>query len=288
MDAALLLVASNIDCPQPQTAEHLVALEIMKLDHIIILQNKIDIIFKDSERTKENYKQIKEFTKDTRWKNAPIIPISAEQGYNIDAVCESICNIPIPKRNLTLPPKMIIIRSFDVNKPGTSIDDLQGGVVGGSIIEGVLQIGMNVEIRPGHLYKDTDGQIRCRPIKSKIVSLKAEENHLLYAVPGGLIAAGLMIDPSMTRNDRMVGNVLGVEGKLPEIFTEISVQFSMMKKLLGVSTQGGEKKQVKIQKIEVDEMLKFNVGSTETSGKITDVRDVKFYYNLGHHEDSID
>lgn len=69
---------------------------------------------------------------------------------------------------------MIIIRSFDVNKPGTSIDDLQGGVVGGSIIEGVLQIGMNVEIRPGHLYKDSDGQIRCRPIKSKIVTLKAE------------------------------------------------------------------------------------------------------------------
>jgi translation initiation factor 2 subunit 3 len=110
---------------------------------------------------------------------------------------------------------MIIIRSFDVNKPGTGINELQGGVVGGSIIEGVLQIGMNVEIRPGHLYKDADGQIRCRPIKSKIVTLKAEENHLLYAVPGGLIAAGLMIDPSMTRNDRMVGNVLGVEGKLP-------------------------------------------------------------------------
>ena len=70
-------------------------------------------------------------------------------------------------------------------------------------------------MRPGHLYKDTDGQIRCRPIKSKIVSLKAEENNLLYAVPGGLIAAGLAVDPSMTRNDRMVGNVLGVEGKLP-------------------------------------------------------------------------
>jgi translation initiation factor 2 subunit 3 len=148
--------------------------------------------------------------KDTRCKNAPIIPISAEQGYNIDAVCQSICDIPIPKRNLTLAPKMIIIRSFDVNKPGRSIDELQGGVVGGSIIEGVLQIGMNIEIRPGHLYKDTDGQIRCRPIKSKIISLKAEENQLLYAVPGGLIAAGLLIDPSMTRNDRMVGNVLGI------------------------------------------------------------------------------
>ena len=85
-DAAMLLVAANVDCPQPQTAEHLVALEIMKLDHMIILQNKVDIIFKDAEKTKMNYKQIKEFMKDTRCKNAPIIPISAQMGYNIDAV----------------------------------------------------------------------------------------------------------------------------------------------------------------------------------------------------------
>lgn len=96
----------------------------MKLDHMIILQNKIDIIFKDHDKIKENYKQIKEFMKDTRCKNAPIIPISAEQKYNIDAVCQSIYNIPIPKRNLKIPPKMIIIRSFDVNEPGTEIKDL--------------------------------------------------------------------------------------------------------------------------------------------------------------------
>ena len=94
----------------------------MKLDHMIILQNKIDIIFKDADKTKENYKQIKEFMKQSICKNSPIIPISAEQRYNIDAVCESICNIPIPKRNLAVSPKMIIIRSFDVNKPGTNID----------------------------------------------------------------------------------------------------------------------------------------------------------------------
>ena len=37
---------------------------------------------------------------------------------------------------------MIIIRSFDVNKPGSDIFDLKGGVVGGSILEGVLQVGM--------------------------------------------------------------------------------------------------------------------------------------------------
>lgn len=44
MDAALLLVAANESCPQPQTSEHLAAIEIMKLKHIIILQNKIDLI----------------------------------------------------------------------------------------------------------------------------------------------------------------------------------------------------------------------------------------------------
>lgn len=47
MDAALLIVAGNMSCPQPQTAEHLAAVDIMKLKHILIIQNKIDIIFKD-------------------------------------------------------------------------------------------------------------------------------------------------------------------------------------------------------------------------------------------------
>lgn len=177
---------------------------------MIVLQNKIDIIFKDTEKTKENYKQIKEFMKGSICRNSPIIPISAEQKYNIDAVCESICDIPLPKRNLSVAPKMIIIRSFDVNKPGTSIDELQGGVVGGSVLEGVLQVGMAVELRPGHMFKDADDNIQYTPIKSQIVSLMAENNQLLYAVPGGLIAVGLNIDPSITRNDRMVGNVLGV------------------------------------------------------------------------------
>lgn len=173
MDAAMLLVAANVDCPQPQTAEHLVALEIMKLKHMIILQNKIDIVFKDPQQTKTNYKQIKEFMKNTLCKNAPIIPISAQQKYNIDAILQEICKISIPKRNLEAPPKMIIIRSFDVNKPGLEINELKGGVVGGSILEGVLKVGMEVEIRPGNLAKDANNKLICTPIRTRIVSLLA-------------------------------------------------------------------------------------------------------------------
>merc|ERR1712046_289714 len=44
MDAALLLIAGNEPCPQPQTSEHLAAVEIMKLQQILILQNKIDLV----------------------------------------------------------------------------------------------------------------------------------------------------------------------------------------------------------------------------------------------------
>ena len=272
MDAALLLIAANMDCPQPQTSEHLVALEIVKLDHIIILQNKVDIIFKDEERALENYKQIKDFIKSTRCENAPIIPISAQLRYNIDAVCQSLNNIPIPKRSLQVPPKMIIIRSFDVNKPGCKIDDLVGGVVGGSILEGVISIGMEIEIRPGQLWKDENGNIKCTPIRSRVVSLLAENNELLYAVPGGLIGVGLLVDPSITRNDKLVGSVLGAPGSLPDIFVEVDVKFYLMRKLLGVKNEGTSK-QVKIQKLTEGETLKFNVGSTETPGQVVSIKE---------------
>lgn len=111
-----------------------------------------------------------------------------------------------------------VIRSFDVNKPGCEVDDLKGGVAGGSILKGVLkvrvylsvhywwfeavwshkrltllclslrvQVGQEIEVRPGIVSKDQEGKLMCKPIFSKIVSLFAEHNDLQYAAPGGLI-----------------------------------------------------------------------------------------------------
>ena len=54
-----LLTAGNESCPQPQTSEHLAAIEIMRLKHILILQNKIDLV-KDSQ-AKDQYDQILKF-----------------------------------------------------------------------------------------------------------------------------------------------------------------------------------------------------------------------------------
>ena len=235
MDAALLLVAGNETCPQPQTSEHLAAVEIMKLEHIIILQNKVDLI-KEAQAL-EHQKSISAFVKGSNFlscwivhfltkysgtvaESSPIVPISAQLKYNIDAVNEYIVKrIPIPVRDFLSDPRLIVIRSFDVNKPGAGVDELKGGVAGGSILTGVLRIGQEVEIRPGIVTKDSAGRNKCQPIFSRIMSLHAENNLLSFAVPGGLIGVGTRIDPTLCRADRLVGQVLGAVGKLPKIYT---------------------------------------------------------------------
>ncbi|EJD05072.1 translation initiation factor eIF2 gamma subunit [Fomitiporia mediterranea MF3/22] len=269
MDAALLLIAGNETCPQPQTSEHLAAVEIMKLQNIIILQNKVDLI---KEATAlEHQKSIAAFVKGTVAESSPIVPISAQLKYNIDAVNEYIVKrIPIPVRDFTTTPKLIVIRSFDVNRPGAEVDELKGGVAGGSILTGVLTLGMRVEIRPGIVTKDAQGRSRCKPIFSRIVSLHAENNQLQFAVPGGLIGVGTMIDPTLCRADRLVGQVLGAPGKLPQIFTELEISLFLLRRLLGVKSE--DKKTTKVTKLVKNELLLINIGSTSTGGRVVSVK----------------
>ncbi|GBP71080.1 Eukaryotic translation initiation factor 2 subunit 3 [Eumeta japonica] len=266
MDAALLLIAGNESCPQPQTSEHLAAIEIMKLKHILILQNKIDLVKEG--QAKEQHEQITKFVQGTVAEGAPIIPISAQLKYNIEVLCEYITKkIPVPLRDFTSPPRMIVIRSFDVNKPGCEVDDLRGGVAGGSILQGVLTVGMEIEVRPGLVSKDADGKLTCKPIFSRIVSLFAEQNELQYAVPGGLIGVGTKIEPTLCRADRLVGQVLGAVGALPGIFVKLEVSYYLLKRLLGVRTEG-DKKAAKVQKLTRNEVLLVNIGSLSTGGRV--------------------
>ncbi len=269
MDAALLLIAGNESVPQPQTSEHLAAIEIMKLDKIIILQNKVDLM--REEAALQHHQSIVKFVRGTPAAKSPIIPISAQLKFNIDAVLDAIINtIPVPLRDFTQEPHMMVIRSFDVNKPGAEIDELKGGVAGGSILHGVLKLGDEVEIRPGIVTRDDKGALKCKPIFSRIVSLNSESNDLKYAVPGGLIGVGTRIDPTLCRADRLVGFVLGLKGRLPAIYSEIEVNFYLLKRLLGVRTADG--KQAKVAKLTKNEVLMVNIGSTSTGAKVAAIK----------------
>ncbi|KAL7540213.1 hypothetical protein ACHAWF_006625 [Thalassiosira exigua] len=271
MDGALLLVAGNEICPQPQTSEHLAAVEIMRLKNIVILQNKVDLVKADAALAQQE--QIRKFVVGTVADSAPILPISAVLRYNVDLVCEYLVHrIPVPVRDFTSVPRLIVIRSFDVNKPGQDVSSLQGGVAGGSILQGVLRVGDEIEVRPGIVTKKEGedggpGTVVCSPIFSRISSLYAESNDLQYAVPGGLIGVGTRIDPTLTRADRLVGQVLGLRGKLPEVFAEIEISYYLLRRLLGVKTSDGGK-QAKVQKLAKGEILMVNIGSTGTGGKV--------------------
>lgn len=270
MDAALLLIAGNEPCPQPQTSEHLAAVEIMKLRNIIILQNKIDLVRETAAETQ--CAQIKDFIKGTVAENSPIIPISAQLKYNIDVVVEYLIKkVPVPTRDFVSSPRMIVIRSFDVNKPGEEVKDIKGGVAGGSIMQGVLRVGDPIEVRPGINYREPGGKMGCTPILSVIRTMNAEQNELQYAVPGGLIGVGTKIDPTLTRADHLVGQVLGARGKLPDVYTDLEVNFFLLRRLLGMKTEG-DSKQAKVSRLDRGEVLMMNIGSTSTGGRVLAVK----------------
>ena len=267
MDAALLLIAANIECPQPQTREHLAAVENMDLENIIIVQNKIDLIKEES--AKENYNQIKAFVKGTKASKSPVIPISAQYKYNIEAVIYYLCSLPIPKRDFISPPRFIIIRSFDINHPGTEAEDLQGGVAGGTLTKGIIRLGEIVEIKPGFISKNQNGEHVVQPLYSRIVSLRTENNELLYAVPGGLIGVGLKLDPFLTSKDKLNGRILGHPGKLPDIFVSIIVKTHLMARLVG--SKGTDKNSAHVGEIKYKEILLINVGSTSIASTVVDI-----------------
>jgi translation initiation factor 2 subunit 3 len=267
MDAALLLIAGNETCPQPQTLEHLAAVEIMRLRNIIIVQNKIDLV-RDT-AAEAQYAQIREFISGTVAEHAPIIPISAQLKYNIDVVVENLVKkVPIPVRDFVSDPNMIVIRSFDVNKPGEEVADLKGGIAGGSIMKGVLRVGDRIEVRPGIPHRNgATGQMSFTPIVSIIHAMHSEANELQYAVPGGLVGIGLKIDPTLTRADRLVGQVLGLEGRVPDVFSELEVNFYLLRRLLGVKVDG-DAKGAKVSSLTKGETLMLNIGSTSTGGRV--------------------
>lgn len=262
MDGAVLVIAANEKCPRPQTKEHLMALEIIGVDRIVIVQNKIDIVPK--ERVLENYQEIREFVKGTIAENAPIIPVSAQQRANIDALIEAIEEvIPTPERDLDSPPLMYVARSFDVNRPGTKPENLVGGVVGGSLSRGRLRVGDEIEIRPG--VKDERGNYN--PLFSEVVSIMASGRNVEEATPGGLIGVATKLDPFITKGDGLVGNVVGHPGKLPDVLFDFTMEVQLLERVVGAEEE------LRVEKIKMNEPLMLSVGTSTTLGIVTSARD---------------
>jgi translation initiation factor 2 subunit 3 len=253
MDGAILVIAANEKCPRPQTIEHLIALETAGIKNVVIVQSKIDLVTK--EEALKNYNEIKNFIKGTNIENAPIIPVSALLKLNIDKLLEAIeIFIPTVKRNVDAKPKMLIARSFDINKPGTPIKDLKGGVIGGSLTEGKLRIGDEIEIKPG--IKKGDKYIS---LKTKIVGLQKAGRNLEEATAGGLLGVMTNLDPFITKSDSLVGNLVGLVGTLPESTNKIKLEINFIERIL-------KDLPANAKEIKVGDTLLINVGTARSIG----------------------
>ncbi len=228
MDGAILVIAANEQCPQPQTAEHIMVLDLLGIKNIVIVQTKIDLITR--EKAIENMKQIKAFMKGTIAENAPIIPISANYNSNLSALIEAIQKtIKTPKRNEKAQPLMYVARSFDINKPGAEIAKLSGGVIGGSLIQGTVKVGDKIELRPGISKKTKDTEV-VEPIVLTVLGIHAGDTTVDEAGPGGLIALATSLDPSVAKSDSLVGNLVGHPGNLPPVYSELVMEVTFLKR----------------------------------------------------------
>jgi len=263
IDGALLLVAANEMCPQPQTREHLMALEICGIEKIIVVQNKIDLVSKD--RALRNYQQIQEFLKGTKYEAAPVIPISAQRGVNVNFLLEAIeeC-IPTPKRDVDADPMMFVARSFDVNKPGTLPEKMNGGVLGGSLKQGRLKVGDKIELRPGRVYEEAN-QLKSKPILSTVTSAITGGATVESIGPGGSIGIMTDFDPAVVKADSLTGNIVGVPGKLPPVWTSLVLDVTLMERVVG------SVEDMKVNPIVPNELLMLNVNSAATVGIVRDI-----------------
>ena len=271
MDGALLLVAANEPVPQPQTREHLYALDIIGVRRVVVVQNKIDLLTAD--QTLENYRQILRFLQDSPLAGAPVVPVSANHEVNIDALIGAIEEtIPTPQRDVAKPPLMYVARSFDVNRPGTRPADLRGGVLGGSLLQGHLKVGDDIEIRPG--LAGTPGA-RAESLHTKVTTLLSGGEPRDELRPGGLAAIGTTLDPSLTKGDGLTGRLVGAAGALPPVSQRIRLRATLLDRVVG------SQREVKVDKIRTNETLAVTVGTTLAPGKVTSARGDEVELSLG-------
>lgn len=262
IDAAILVIAAN-EGIKPQTREHLVALQTKKIKNVIVVQNKIDLVSK--EQALKNYEDIKKFLKGTIAENSPIIPISAQQNINIESLLEEICRIKIPEKDEKSEPLFLVARSFDINRPGTDVHDLKGGVLGGVLKKGTLKVGDEIEIKPGLNIKKAN-QMTYQTLDTKILSLYKGKEKVSSVSPGVSISIETELDPNLAKADSLNGCLVSKKGMLPEISYKIKISYELFDEVFGTEEHK------KVEPIKSKEMLMLNVNTTTTVGIVEKIK----------------
>ncbi|PIN93446.1 translation initiation factor IF-2 subunit gamma [Candidatus Pacearchaeota archaeon CG10_big_fil_rev_8_21_14_0_10_31_24] len=252
VDVAILVVAAN-EGIKAQTLEHFMALKAKKVPNLIIVQNKIDLVTK--EQAKQNYLEIKKMIKGS-YENSPIIPVSAQQDVNIKLIYKTLAEIPIQNRKLGDNPRFIIARSFDVNRPGTTIENLHGTVLGGTLTQGTLKVGDEIEIKPGIVIKEAN-QYNYKTINTKVKKLFVGNKEVKELTPGGSMSIETNLDMALGKSDALSGCIAAPIGSLPEIATNLKINHQLFPEIAG---------EIKVDPIKPSESLLLSINTSMTIG----------------------
>src|SRR3989344_509810 len=201
----------------------------------------------------------------TMLSGAAIIPVSTLQEINIDKIIDALAKIEIPKREINSEPIFLVARSFDINRPGTEIKDMSGGVLGGILKKGKLKVGDEIEIKPG-LSTKKGNQYFYKTLKTKILSLHKGNKSLNEVSPGASISIETSLDPFMTKADSLNGCLVSKIGILPEITNKIKIKSKLFDEVLGIA----ERK--KTEPLKSKEMLMLSVNTTITVGTVEKIK----------------
>ena len=276
-DGALLLVAADekLNLKEEDNSNsnnNEIFYENSTIKNIIIIQNKIDKVMKNNQ-AKQQYSQIKKYATNKNAQNSLIIPISAQLKFNLDVLIQCLISIPIPKRDLISPPKYFIFHSFHFSNfldESTTIN--KNGTLYGILMKGILKLGDNIEILPGICIQTKNKEIRTSPIYGRITILQNEKNLSNYVIPGGIINIGLKMDSEYCKNNKLEGNVLGLQEKGGNVFYKIGVKCHFLRKLIDIEKKEWGHHLDYVTDIKKGEVLLLNINFISVGGDIISIK----------------
>jgi selenocysteine-specific elongation factor len=192
IDAALFVIAAD-EGVMPQTSEHLAILDLLQITHGLVALTKIDMVANDPDWLELVQADVAEALEGTSLAGAPIVPVSARTGEGLERLTQAIQQVlsQTPERCNVGKPRLPIDRAFSVAGFGT--------VVTGTLSDGDLVVGQEVEITPAGL-------------RARVRGLQTHKQKLERSVPGSRVAVNLS---GVSKEQVARGNVVALPGSLP-------------------------------------------------------------------------
>ena len=169
IDLAMLIVAAD-EGVMPQTREHLAILDLLHVKKAVVVITKKDLV--DSDFLELVSADVQQVLKGTLLEGSPIVPVSAITREGLPALKQKLADLlqETPERRDLGHPRLPIDRVFVMSG--------FGAVVTGTLVDGTLKVGQEVEIAP-------DG------LKARIRGLQSHRKKLESAGPGRRLAVNL-------------------------------------------------------------------------------------------------